>query len=509
MSHRICRLLTIPALAGTVLAPMQAAADVTPDAVWDGFRAYLETAGYSVEATRAERGGDVVIEDLTATMEMSEDDAQGTLVFEAESITFEDQGDGTVRILFPQSMPITITTDDSDQPETVVRLDYVHTGLSILASGDAQDQRYDLEAQSLGIELDEIVVNGEALPAEMGSGSFTLATLSGTMSLNYGDLLAVAQNLQAESLSYAISFTDPDTGDTGSLTGALSDVAMEGAGTLPDMDPGLSADAMVAAGLTAEGSFTYGAGQSQFSGTSEGAPVEGTSSSSSGNFSVTLSPEGLRYGAGAENIEMSATVPDLPFPLSASIERLQTNVALPVTASEEPQDFSLLVELAGLEVAQMIWMMFDPTEILPRDPATLLIDVTGQATSFLSILDPEAMAAAGTPPGEVNAVSINALRLDAAGAELTANGAFTFDNEDLQTFEGMPAPAGEATMTLSGANALIDRLIQMGLLSNEDAMGARMMISMFSVPGEAPDTLTSTVTVTEEGQVLANGQRLR
>lgn len=40
-------------------------------------------------------------------------------------------------------------------------------------------------------------------------------------------------------------------------------------------------------------------------------------------------------------------------------------------------------------------------------------------------------------------------------------------------------------------------------------MGARMMMGMFGTPGEGEDVITSTIEVTEDGQVLANGQRLR
>ena len=65
------------------------------------------------------------------------------------------------------------------------------------------------------------------------------------------------------------------------------------------------------------------------------------------------------------------------------------------------------------------------------------------------------------------------------------------------------------TFDISGANGLIDKLIAMGLLSQQDAMGARMMLGMFTVPGSEPDTQTSTIEVNEQGQILANGQRIK
>jgi len=73
----------------------------------------------------------------------------------------------------------------------------------------------------------------------------------------------------------------------------------------------------------------------------------------------------------------------------------------------------------------------------------------------------------------------------------------------------MPAPTGVANLALSGANGLMDKLIQMGLLSDNDAMGARMMMGMMAVAGDGEDTLKSKIEVTDDGQILANGQRMR
>ena len=49
----------------------------------------------------------------------------------------------------------------------------------------------------------------------------------------------------------------------------------------------------------------------------------------------------------------------------------------------------------------------------------------------------------------------------------------------------------------------------MGYLPEDQAMGMRMMMGMFAVPGDGEDVLTSTIQVKPDGQILANGQRLR
>jgi len=112
-------------------------------------------------------------------------------------------------------------------------------------------------------------------------------------------------------------------------------------------------------------------------------------------------------------------------------------------------------------------------------------------------------------PGQLCALNVNSLILSAVGAELTGNGAFTFDNSDLTTFDGLPRPEGKLDLKLVGANVLIDKLVGMGLLPEDQAMGARMMMGLFARPGDGEDTLVSTIEVTPEGALMANGQRLQ
>ena len=104
---------------------------------------------------------------------------------------------------------------------------------------------------------------------------------------------------------------------------------------------------------------------------------------------------------------------------------------------------------------------------------------------------------------------MNTLVVDAAGARLEGQGDVTFDNTDQTTFPGMPKPVGAVDLSLVGGNGLLDKLVGMGMLPEEQAMGARMMMGLFAVPGTEPDTLSSKIEFTEDGQVLANGQRIK
>jgi len=200
----------------------------------------------------------------------------------------------------------------------------------------------------------------------------------------------------------------------------------------------------------------------------------------------------------------------IPFPeLTAQIAQAGFGLAMPVAAADEESDMALNFALRGLEISDMIWGMVDPAGQLPRDPANIALDLTGSGRWFVDIFDPQVAENLTGLPGQVSAVQINDLEVSAAGAALTGEGAFTFDFTDFTTFPGSPRPAGSVNLELVGINGLMDTLVSMGLLPQEQVMGARMMMGIFATPGEGEDTLKSELTVTDDGQVLANGQRLR
>jgi hypothetical protein len=138
------------------------------------------------------------------------------------------------------------------------------------------------------------------------------------------------------------------------------------------------------------------------------------------------------------------------------------------------------------------------------------LGLNAKVTPFFDFLDPEQQEAAMMTdvPGELNSVVITELVIKGAGAEITGDGAFTFDNSDLQSFDGFPRPEGQVNFVINGVNGLVDNLILMGLIPEDEAMMPRMMIGMFTTP-VGDDMLTSTIEVNSEGHVLANGQRLR
>ena len=235
-------------------------------------------------------------------------------------------------------------------------------------------------------------------------------------------------------------------------------------------------------------------------------------SAGSGRVDVAMSRDGLRYGIDYGDLALKVAGSDLPFPIEIAMREAGIRLAMPVMASDSAQRFELGLKLGDFTMSDMIWGIFDPAGKLPRDAATLAIDTAGTLRLFVDLLDPAQMQkidAGEAPPGEIRSIELRDLTLRALGAELTGKGAFTFDNADLTTFDGLPAPTGELDLRLVGGNALLDTLVAMGLVPEDQAMGMRMMMGLFAVPGDGEDTLTSKIEVKGNGQILANGQRLR
>jgi hypothetical protein len=484
-------------------------ADVTPQEVWADWKSYLSGVGYDVTATESSSGGELTVSNVSVGISIP--DAQGNFSVTIPQIVLTDNGDGTVNVAFPAEFPVsTSVVVEGEDPVDIV-LNYSHQDHEMTVSGTPEDMITEYSAASASVALASLTADGEQIPASVFNGSMTMTNYSTTTRSVLSDIREYSQALSADSLSYNMGFQDPSSDDQGSFTGNLQDVAFEGVADIP-LEAFDSTDmrAMLDAGSAFDGDFSFGAGNSSMSGTGDGEAFAFESASQGGVLGVGMNGEHIAYDLLQEGLSVTISSGEIPFPLMLSMAQAGFNLAMPVAQTDEEQDFEFGIVLGDFTMPETLWGIFDPTAILPRDPATIIVDLSGKARMLFDILDPEAAIAMGDqPPGELNALTINELVVSAAGAEMTGKGDFTFDNSDLQSFDGMPAPSGKANLTLAGANALLDKLGQMGFIGDEEAMGARMMMGLLAVPGDAPDTLKSEIEITGEGHILANGQRIK
>lgn len=494
------------------LLSQAALADLTPAQVWGDWRQYMQGMGYQINATEATSGNTLTVSDIQMNITVPEN--AGAVSMSLGTLLFSQNIDGSVSIVMPDKMPISISTTENGGggEDFTLNMTYAQTGHSMTASGDPSKMTYVYDAATFALTLDQLIADGETFGPQNARMNLTGTGLSSSTTMTVEDLRGYEQSGSIDSVTYDIYMDNPAESAKVSMKGNVEGVGMIGGGLIPlGLTGTADMSAMIRAGFNVSGDITYAGGSTDMTVTD---PVNGNFSaqttSQGGSLGVKMGADGLAYDGSQANLDMTVTVADLPFPINISMDRGAFNLFAPVTKSDEPQKFAFGLTMANFKMSDMIWGIFDPTGQLPRDPATLELDVTGRAKLDVDYLDPTAAASMGAGgPGQVEDVQINKLLLDVAGARLEGTGDVAFDNTDFSTVPGMPKPVGQVNLSLAGGNGLLDKLVAMGLLPQDQAMGARMMMGLFAVPGGAPDTLNSKIEFTTEGAILANGQRIK
>ncbi len=484
-----------------------ASADITGAEVWENWKAAAESVGQTLApGSETQDGNTLTIGDLKMSMTMDEISVEGVI----GEVAFRDNGDGTVAISMSPSYDITLSVRPEFGEAADITLTVAQEGLAMTASGDPGDVTYDFLAPSMNIGVSKLVVDGEEVALD---ADFTLSDLDGKYVVTSGDMTEVLTEMNAARMTAVIGMDEPDGGQ-GRLDAALTynDIAATSSGSLFMMaDPAMLGQAL-ADGMSTASRLTHGAATFKFDFRDDRDAFAMNGSATGGLLDVALSADALRYEVGNTGLDFTMSGSEIPLPeVAATIGELGFSLVMPVTQSAEPQDFGFAVRLVDLGVSEMIWGMIDAGGQLPHDPATLIVDTSGKANWLFDIFNPEAAAEMDAEmPGELHALDINEVRLAIAGAELSGMGGFTFDMKDLQTFDGLPAPTGSIDLRLVGGNGLLDKLVAMGLIPEDQAMGARMMMGLFARPGDGEDTLVSKIEVDgATGAVSANGQRLQ
>jgi hypothetical protein len=490
------------------LSAVPATADVTGAQVWADWKEYLQGFGYEITGAETQSGDTLTVTDIVMSMSLPED--EGDVQMTMGTLSFTDNADGTVSVNLPAQMPLRFNVTPEDQDEAARGTMLIEqVGQVMLVSSDPGDFTYTYSADAMTMTLEDF----EAADDEGATGTFDfvvgLTDISSTTRTTVDDMRSYEGSLAAAALTYEMSFDVPEGPEqgSGSFKGAMNGLSVTGTGQFPEgMDPAMMNE-MIAAGTEVTSTMTYQSGSSDINVDSSDGPFSATTRSTGGTFVVNMGADGLLYDLSQTGVEMTAQTMEFPLPITLNMAESGFRLAMPLAQSQEPQGFAFGFKLGDFTISDTIWGLFDPTGQLPRDPATLELDLAGTARVLADIFDPMAMTGS-TAPGEINSLDIRTVLVDMIGARLSGSGAFTFDNSDMVSFDGMPRPEGSLDLRLEGANALLDKLVGMGLLPQEQAMGARMMMGLFGVP-QGDDTLTSKIEVNAEGHVLANGQRLQ
>lgn len=484
-------------------------ADVTPEQVWQNWQDMSASYGQTMTATSATRSGDtLVVEGLEVKTDEDGFVMQGTI----ETVNFRDKGDGSVEITMSDSYPLTLTlppkADEEGAKPTDLTIAISQPGMMMTASGTPEATSYDYSAPSATVKLEAIEgVDADKVDATVEA---TLTNLKGKYLVD-GDETArkVTSGLSIGGMALAVIANDAETDSDVRITANIADIATSSESNLLGPDSMVDLAKALADGMTIKGLFSHGATEFDISVTESDKPTTIKGSAASGTMNLEMDASHFAYGVGSKGVAIAISSPDIPVPeVKATYDETSFSMLMPVGKTAAPADAGLMMRIVGLAVSDEIWGMIDPAGSLPHDPATVALDTKGTVTMTSNLFDEAEMAALGeAPPGQINSLDLLELKASAIGAELTGSGALTFDNTDTTTFEGIPTPTGTLDFKLVGANALMDKLKTMGLVSDDDLMGARMMMGMFAnATGE--DELSSRVEFKDKG-LFVNGQKMQ
>ena len=550
--------LTSSALAlAAMTAP--AFADVTSEQVWQSWVDYYSSAGYQVTEGKREKAGDTLtITDMTVAFGKAEAEADvkpdSTLTFSVPQITLTETGDGKVRTVYADQAQGNFSGTDAAGDDFTLDFTLDMPGNATVTSGAPEDMTHEFDYPTMDVALGVMKTGDKEQPLPV---RISLKNSTGKMHNVAGATAKYDYDFKSERLTFSGDVVTDENDGKVKFDGDMAGLEMVGQMSLPSgQDMAGDMNAALKAGLIANGTVKFGATAAMFdfAGTSaEGQPQTAGGKYDAKGFDVTfaMSQDGLGYQGNSDAAAFELTTSDVPFPIKYAAESASFDIQLPVMKADAAQPFKFAYSLGGLTLGDELWNLFDAQGALPRDPASLDLDLTGLMKVNEDLFDPasmapdmpaedavtaadaaaEAAADAATDPATDPAadpasdmapdmaenvlaepivptqVTINQFALSLMGARITATG-------ELKAAEGADIatapPIGQIKAEYEGVNGLVDKLAGMGLIPEDQLMGVRMMLAMFAKPvAEGEDKLTTDLEFKEGGAIFANGQQIQ
>ena len=500
------RTLTCSSALALVLFATAASAAVTPQEVWDNWQAMSTAAGQdlTVGATTPTATG-LEVTDVVITYK---DQMGGSSSVSFSKLTFADNGDGTVAVTMPDSYPIALAFPaEADGPGTL-KLTVSQPGVKITAGGSSTETSYQIAAATTAITLDEVTDDsGKVLDTE---GDLTMTDLTANYLVSRdGETTVLDASFGAKSAVLNVSGKEPEGSNSGKATVSFADLTGTTKGNFLNAEMMANMATALNSGFTMDSAFGFGALSMDFDITDANGPTKLVANASAGGFNLAMNKAEMTYGTALQGARFLVSGAEIPFPeVEVGFADSAFNLRMPLSKSDQPQDFAYLTKVVDLTVSEDIWNLFDPAATLSREPATFILDTKGSGFWYQDIMDPGVDIGTIETPGELHTFDLAQFLIKAAGAEVSAAGALTFDNADRETFGGVPRPEGLITVGIKGVNKLVENLIALGILTEDDATGFRMGLAVFARPGAGPDELTSEIEF-KDGGLFANGQQLQ
>lgn len=486
----------------------QSALSLTPEEAWASWQSMSAAAGQTITAAGTARNGDtLVVSGIEVGMTVPDGPVIASTIPE---VGFRDLGDGSVEITYPPAYDVKLTAPEGEDAGSAT-LVVGQEEMKVIASGTAEAPRFDFTAKALTVTAKD-VTDPDGKPVDV-SGGLTLSGLTGSYAASpSGDGQGYESDFSAASMALAVKGSEPERNTTFDIDLTVAELKFGGTSVMvaPELMAAGNMSAALAAGFMVDGSYSTGPIALTVDATENGKPGHVEVALAGSSAHVKLDAQRMDYAFGVTGGSVNANGFDIPMPMvEGAFAEIAYGVAMPVAKATEPSDFSALFKMVDVTMSEDLWNMFDPGAALRRDPVSVILDLDGTGAWSVDILDPAVQMDGPEMPVKLFSLDLTQVLAKAAGAQVAATGALTFDNSNLASYGGFPAPEGKVTVTLDGINALMDALVAIGAVSQDDVMGARMGLAMMAKPGAGPDQLVSEIEFRAGGSLFVNGVQMQ
>lgn len=469
-------------LVGALLATTAPAyAELTPQIALDRYFAVNEAAGLNMIVGDKSSNGDTV---RWSDIKISDD--KGTAVTTIPWVEATQSGNDTVLITTSPTAQSTISGEDEDQT-TTLNMELNNVSTYVTEDGDLL---------SFAFSGDSINVSTQASATTAPfSMNVSLSDLSGAYAMSGEERIDGTMATGPITVVYGID--DEDTIVASNTTIASMEAAFGADIVGPEQMEGY---------LTGDHSFKidYSFGESLTDVTFSGPEGEGTITSGVAETTASISVIDAEFKAKGEAIDVTYKIlaPQLGLPpVDAKIADIDMDVNVKFGKSGDVTPMGMSFGLNGIEINEALWGMFDPQGEIPREPATIQLDLEADslwlADKFEDAIKNE------QPPFMPQTVELTNLFVSLGGASLTASGA-----GEMSMATGRPS--GKATVELRGLLSLVQKLASIGVIPPQQAMMAAAMAPQFTRPGpEGPEHLISDIEANSDGSITINGNRIK
>ena len=363
-------------------------ADVTPEEVWANWQTAKSMGGNTVTAASTSMDGDTLtVTGITVTLPGEGGAGTATL----DEMQFQDNGDGTVAIILPDSFPLRLQMPADPNVAGATPLDLTLTvslpDADITASGVPESISYVTDMPVIEVAAD--VAEGTGDTATTATIAAKLTEVSGTYLVEAAESgTNISQEMAAKTLDLSVKSSGTTPDNDVAITLSLTDLA--GKGQLNDIPASGMDDLQLALneGMTLDFGGSYGIGSVDVSGKDAGDPIKLTATVGGGNFVMAMAATSFHYDAASKSISLNVAGTDqtsgAEFSFSGALADLSSQFDMAGANWADTDEFDVALK-SGLKLSGAFGLgasSFDFNSVEAGQLTKLKASVGGADTSF-------------------------------------------------------------------------------------------------------------------------------